>query len=155
MASLSNTFQKPSPLSRVTSFPCSVQVGPRTRGLSRRQSCTRRFYKARDWSAASGIIGSSPALRRVLEDAKTVATTDSTVLIQGETGTGKELIASAIHNLSSRGNGESKWYQSQLRRGSKPGPHAGGSGNHAHHLCVTASQMGWSVVPKQPQRSWD
>jgi transcriptional regulator with GAF, ATPase, and Fis domain len=50
------------------------------------------FYKARDWSAASGIIGSSPALRRVLEDAKTVATTDSTVLIQGETGTGKELM---------------------------------------------------------------
>jgi formate hydrogenlyase transcriptional activator len=48
------------------------------------------------------IIGSSPALEAVLEQAERVAPTDSTVLIQGETGTGKELIARAIHNLSSR-----------------------------------------------------
>ena len=48
------------------------------------------------------IIGSSPALEAVLEQAEQVAPTDSTVLIQGETGTGKELIARAIHNLSSR-----------------------------------------------------
>jgi formate hydrogenlyase transcriptional activator len=60
-------------------------------------------YKGKDWVAATGIIGSSPVLRRVLDAVKTVATTDSTVLIQGETGTGKELIASAIHNLSFRG----------------------------------------------------
>lgn len=59
-------------------------------------------YKEKDWVVANGIIGSSPVLRRVLEEAKIVASTDSTVLIQGETGTGKELIASAIHNLSSR-----------------------------------------------------
>jgi formate hydrogenlyase transcriptional activator len=50
------------------------------------------------------IIGTSPALKRALEDVQTVAPTDSTVLIFGETGTGKELIARALHNLSGRSN---------------------------------------------------
>jgi transcriptional regulator with GAF, ATPase, and Fis domain len=48
------------------------------------------------------IVGRSPELRRVLKLVETVAPTNSTVLIYGETGTGKELIARAIHNLSSR-----------------------------------------------------
>jgi formate hydrogenlyase transcriptional activator len=48
------------------------------------------------------IVGHSDVLRRVLAELDTVAPTDSTVLIYGETGTGKELIARAIHNLSSR-----------------------------------------------------
>lgn len=48
------------------------------------------------------IIGESDALRRVLMQVETVAPTDSTVLIYGETGTGKELIARAVHNLSAR-----------------------------------------------------
>ncbi len=48
------------------------------------------------------IVGKSEALRRVLHQVETVAPTDSTVLIYGETGTGKELIARAVHNLSSR-----------------------------------------------------
>ena len=48
------------------------------------------------------IVGQSAALRRVLKEVETVAPTSSTVLIYGETGTGKELIARAIHNLSPR-----------------------------------------------------
>jgi len=48
------------------------------------------------------IVGTSTALRRVLAQVETVAPTGSTVLICGETGTGKELIARAIHNLSPR-----------------------------------------------------
>ena len=48
------------------------------------------------------IIGTSAALRKVLKAVKTVAPTDSTVLLLGETGTGKELIARAIHQLSPR-----------------------------------------------------
>ena len=48
------------------------------------------------------IVGESEALMRVLKKVETVAPTDSTVLIQGETGTGKEVIARAIHNLSKR-----------------------------------------------------
>jgi formate hydrogenlyase transcriptional activator len=51
------------------------------------------------------IVGGSRALRRVLEQVKIVAPTDSTVLICGETGTGKELIARAAHNLSARKSG--------------------------------------------------
>jgi formate hydrogenlyase transcriptional activator len=56
----------------------------------------------RDSRRFEQIIGQSPALEAVLEEVEQVAPTDSTVLIQGETGTGKELIARAIHNLSSR-----------------------------------------------------
>jgi formate hydrogenlyase transcriptional activator len=48
------------------------------------------------------IIGNSAALEAVLEQVEQVAPTGSTVLIQGETGTGKELIARAVHNLSPR-----------------------------------------------------
>jgi len=48
------------------------------------------------------IVGKSGALRRVLREIETVAPADSTALVYGETGTGKELIARALHNLSSR-----------------------------------------------------
>jgi transcriptional regulator with GAF, ATPase, and Fis domain len=49
-----------------------------------------------------GIVGRSAALQRALREVEVVAPTDSGVLILGETGTGKELIARAIHNLSAR-----------------------------------------------------
>jgi formate hydrogenlyase transcriptional activator len=51
---------------------------------------------------SEGIVGSSSALRAVLDQIRTVAPTDATVLIEGETGTGKELIAQAIHTNSRR-----------------------------------------------------
>src|SRR5260370_38536662 len=51
------------------------------------------------------IIGKSDALRRVLDMVRVMAPTDATVLINGETGTGKELIAEAIHKCSDRSNG--------------------------------------------------
>ena len=62
-------------------------------GNGNQDCCGRRFEQ---------IVGSSPPLESVLEQVERVAPTDSTVLIQGETGTGKELIARAIHNISSR-----------------------------------------------------
>jgi transcriptional regulator with GAF, ATPase, and Fis domain len=52
--------------------------------------------------APAGVIGSSPALRKVLEQVAIVAPTPATVLIQGESGTGKELVARAIHDRSPR-----------------------------------------------------
>jgi transcriptional regulator with GAF, ATPase, and Fis domain len=61
--------------------------------MNRQESYERRFEQ---------IIGNSPVLESVLEQVERVAPTDSTVLIHGETGTGKELIARAIHNISSR-----------------------------------------------------
>ena len=62
-------------------------------GLGDRDRSQRRFEQ---------IIGNSSALESVFGEVERVAPTDSTVLIQGETGTGKELIARAIHNISSR-----------------------------------------------------
>ncbi|MCU1300191.1 MAG: DNA-binding protein Fis [Candidatus Sulfotelmatobacter sp.] len=62
-------------------------------GYGEQVSSERRFEQ---------VIGNSPALEAVLEQVERVAPTDATVLIEGETGTGKELIAHAIHNLSSR-----------------------------------------------------
>jgi formate hydrogenlyase transcriptional activator len=70
-----------------------------------RKFAQERRYREDLLSSEQGfeeIIGQSNALRSVLRQVKMVAGTDSTVLISGETGTGKELIARAIHNLSRR-----------------------------------------------------
>src|SRR5689334_20877306 len=54
------------------------------------------------YSDFDGIVGSSPALQYALDQVRIVAPTDATVLIEGETGTGKELIARAVHTHSHR-----------------------------------------------------
>src|SRR5689334_22364266 len=56
-------------------------------------------------SAPSGIVGNSPPLQHALRQAQIVAPTDSTVVLYGETGTGKELFGRLIHNLSGRRGG--------------------------------------------------
>jgi len=68
-------------------------------GIDKIRPCERASPEV---SRFDQIIGNSPALEFVLSEVERVAPTDSTVLVLGETGTGKELIAHAIHNLSAR-----------------------------------------------------
>jgi formate hydrogenlyase transcriptional activator len=69
----------------------------------RDKEVTQRLYLEQEIRAEFGeIVGESPTLKAALNLVSVVAPTDSSVLILGETGTGKELIARAIHNLSSR-----------------------------------------------------
>jgi formate hydrogenlyase transcriptional activator len=75
----------------------AYELGPAiSRGRARLEDATRRG------AGGEEIIGTSAVLRAVLDQVSLVASTDSTVLIHGETGTGKELIARAIHDLSPR-----------------------------------------------------
>src|SRR5580693_6688443 len=83
-------------------------------GYSNRMRCLERRYLVADYATVTHltedqaerrfdrIIGNSAALESVLDQVEQVAHTNSTVLIEGETGTGKELIAHAIHNTSQR-----------------------------------------------------
>jgi PAS domain S-box-containing protein len=59
-------------------------------------------HEVKALTGASAIVGNSPAFRRVLEQIRDVAVTDSTVLLLGETGTGKSLLAERLHDLSAR-----------------------------------------------------
>ena len=74
-------------------FPTVTDLDDRQLSPGSAMSCSQGF---------EGIIGESPAIKKVLEQVAIVAPTDSTVLLHGETGTGKELVARAIHKLSSR-----------------------------------------------------
>ncbi|MBS1850759.1 MAG: sigma 54-interacting transcriptional regulator [Acidobacteria bacterium] len=72
---------------------------------SRDQLEEQRLYLESEISSEysfEGIVGKSAAFQKVLEQVSIVAPTDATVLLHGETGTGKELMARAIHNLSAR-----------------------------------------------------
>lgn len=75
--------------------------------LKRRLSEEKKYLEgeARPAGEFGEIVGESPALKNVLDQASVVAGSSATVLILGETGTGKELIARAIHNMSSWKNG--------------------------------------------------
>ena len=64
---------------------------------------TDRVRLHRDSAAFGKLIGNSPAFRRAIEVVSVAAISDATVLVSGETGTGKELIARALHYLSERG----------------------------------------------------
>jgi formate hydrogenlyase transcriptional activator len=66
------------------------------------ESCVDLNQYLESQRESEGIVGSSRSLRGVLDQIRTVARTDATVLIEGETGTGKELIAQAIHTNSRR-----------------------------------------------------
>jgi two-component system response regulator AtoC len=83
-----------------------VQIVMR-RALERRrlQVELKVLRRSQPGTACEGIIGESPALRRVLRVAQQVAPTQLTVLIEGESGTGKELLARAIHRQSARRDG--------------------------------------------------
>ncbi len=72
--------------------------------LERRRMARENFLLKRQAprTALDGIIGGTPAIREVIDVIQRVAPTQATVLVEGETGTGKELVARAIHNLSER-----------------------------------------------------
>jgi two-component system response regulator HydG len=70
--------------------------------LIRRNAELRRSLEER--FGFEGVIGNSPQMHRIIEILKNVSPTDSTILIQGENGTGKELVAKAIHQNSNRKN---------------------------------------------------
>lgn len=104
MGSQSVAFQDPQDFAKVG----FADRGLSNRGLAIEDATPAQVAPDSDELCGTGlprIIGSSAALRRVLDMVRVVAPTDATVLINGETGTGKELIAEAIHKSSHRSNG--------------------------------------------------
>jgi len=85
---------------------CFLEANPSESISSRPRVCPDQDMDLREEMFSEppfeGIVGRSAAIRRVIELVETVAPSDSTVLLLGETGTGKELVARAIHQLSRR-----------------------------------------------------
>src|SRR5712671_5388541 len=102
----SHSMMKPcsKPFERLWKIEQVAEVEPDSPGRSSVQAVEtlKSSDPDRDQRRFEQVIGKSAALESVFEQVECVANTDSTVLIQGETGTGKELIARAIHNISSR-----------------------------------------------------
>lgn len=92
-------LQKPWKLTQI--HQCLKRVVEKRTMLNKMVSLERRLVSA---EGGTNIIGETPEMVRVKRMIETVAPTDSTVLVQGETGTGKELIARRIHELSKRFN---------------------------------------------------
>src|SRR5262249_21655571 len=94
---------------RLTASGAQPAVTLRQSGLKQPQQPIRPgVYQDRladEYEPVGELVGASQAYRRMLEDALNVAPTDTTVLLQGETGTGKELLAYAIHQRSLRNPG--------------------------------------------------
>jgi len=97
-------------IERLTTVPCE-KPEPQQPSKERVEASAAAFVIdtseeqcAGEINGFDGIVGRSPALLEVIELIRTVAPTDSTVLIEGETGTGKELVAGAIHAHSRRSN---------------------------------------------------
>jgi transcriptional regulator with GAF, ATPase, and Fis domain len=82
--------------------PLAVEVLPEP--VAVRASSAPRLAAKPVSAAIPGLIGDSPAMRELAQLIRLVAPRNSTVLIEGETGTGKEVVASAIHRLSGRAN---------------------------------------------------
>lgn len=94
-----NYLQKPLDLAhlRVITEKASAAVRLRRTNVELNRRLDERF-------GFEGVIGSSPLMNAVIDKLKRIAPTDASVLIQGETGTGKELVAQAIHQNSPRKN---------------------------------------------------
>lgn len=84
--------------------PCDVDQLQKTLAkiFARKLFLKGESKKAKERQSFEGIIGQSPPMQRVYELIETVARSDSSILIMGETGTGKDMVAKAIHNLSTR-----------------------------------------------------
>ena len=84
--------------------PCDVEQLRKTLAkiFARKLFLNVKSKKTEERQSFFGIIGQSPPMQRFYELIETVATSDSNILIMGETGTGKDLVAKAIHNLSKR-----------------------------------------------------
>jgi formate hydrogenlyase transcriptional activator len=85
----------------------NYRIASEVEDLKQRLAVERKFLEGeiRSEGHFAEIVGDSPALKQVLDQVITVAASDATVLVLGETGTGKELIARAIHRLSRRKDG--------------------------------------------------
>jgi formate hydrogenlyase transcriptional activator len=92
------------PVAGAVANALAVQEILRLRALTTRENAVLREEVA-ERGMFGEIVGSSPSLRDALSKVERVAASDTTVLVLGETGTGKELIARAIHRRSSRANG--------------------------------------------------